>query len=77
MEHRNYIRLPSARKLFFTGKCNKEATKILRIILKDFIQREALCAYLTSKKIKRESIPYHLLSFRNIFSDLVKSNVEE
>lgn len=53
IQHRNYIRLPCVKKLFLAPRKNQQTAKVMRILLDDFIKNDALCYYLTSKKIKQ------------------------
>lgn len=69
MDHKNYIRLPSAKKLFYSTQ-KKEYAKVMRILLHQFLKSEALCAYLTSKKIKKTMMDQNYTAIRNIFKDL-------
>jgi hypothetical protein len=75
MEHKNYIRLPSAKKLFFNAQ-KKEYAKIMRILLHHFLKAEAMCAYLTSKKIKKTMMEQNYIAVRNIFRDLQATSNE-
>ena len=53
IEHRNYIRLSYVKKMFLSPRKNQETCKIMRILLWDFVNNDALSYYLTSKKMKR------------------------
>ena len=75
MEHKNYIRLPSAKKLFYNTQ-KKEHAKIMRILLNHFLKSEAMCAYLTSKKIKKTMMDQNYTAIRNIFKDLQATSKE-
>lgn len=60
IDHRSYVKTPCVKPLFVGAKKTRDQTKIMRILLKDFLKNEALCCYLTSKKIKREAMPHNL-----------------
>ncbi len=73
VDHRGYVRMPEVKPLFVADRNSKEETKIMRVLLKDFLQREALCCYLTSKKIKRQAMPHNLRCIKNLLSVIYKS----
>jgi hypothetical protein len=73
VEHRNYVRLPDMKELFAGSRGSREQSKVMRVLLKEFIQREALPCYLTSKKIKRDSMPHNLHSIRHVLSDILSA----
>jgi hypothetical protein len=70
VEHRNYVRLPDMKALFTGKRGSREQAKVMRVLLKEFLQKEAMLCYLTSKKIKRESMPYNFYSIRNVLADI-------
>lgn len=67
VDHRNYVRVPSIKKFFVDQQFVREHTKIMRILLKDFLQREAVLCYLTSKKVRKEAMVHNYESTRCIF----------
>jgi len=67
INHKNYIRLAKVSKMFMGGKINFEHSKMLRILLAEFVNKEALCCYLTSRKTKRDLMVYNGLSMRMIY----------
>ena len=68
--HRNYIRISSVQKLFVSQPFCEEETKIMRIILEDFIKNEALVCFLTSKKVGKDEASNNFLAFRTILRSL-------
>jgi hypothetical protein len=70
IDYRNYIRVPSVKKLFHVGAKLREYGRILRVLLKLFLDGESLCCYLTSRKIKKQAMPYNLTSIRSICTEL-------
>ena len=73
VDHRNYVKLPDVRDLFVAGKNNREQAKIMRVLLKDFLQNEALCCYLTTKKVKKQAMPHNFHCMKNILKEIFSS----
>jgi hypothetical protein len=66
------VRLPDMKALFAGKRGSKDQSKIMRALLGDFLKKEALLCYLTSKKIKRDSMPYNYNSIRNVLKDIYR-----
>lgn len=74
-EYTNYIRLSCVKKMFVCTRVNKSGkfqTKIMRILLNDFLRKEAHCFYLTSKKIKRVGMNHNYQSIRSILREIIE-----
>jgi hypothetical protein len=72
VDYRNYIRLPTVKKLFSETKTTKEHSKLMRILLKQFIDDEAINCYWTSKKLRKDIMGHNYHSIRSIFKELLQ-----
>jgi len=59
------------RRLFKKVQFIEEQTMIMRILLKYFIQNEAMVCNLTSKKAKKEVVRCNMKSLRLIIGDIL------
>jgi hypothetical protein len=72
-DYRHYIGISSIRVLFRPAQHEeKEFTKIMRILLHDFIQNDALACFLTSRKTKRGEMTQNLECLRNIEAEILR-----
>jgi hypothetical protein len=71
IDFRNYIRVPSIKKMFIGDETTKDYSKVLRILFQDFLQKESLICYQTSRKIKKESMPSNYRSIREIYNEIL------
>jgi len=67
------IRLAKVNKMFMGGKINFEHRKMLRILLAQFVNKEALCCYLTSRKAKKDLMINNGLSMHMIYKELANA----
>lgn len=70
VDFRNYIRVPTIKKLFMGRHSTQAHAQLLRILLKDFLHNEALPCYMTSRKIKKEAMLFNYRSIRTIFNEI-------
>lgn len=77
IDYRNYVRVPSVQRLFVGCDRTQDHAKILRVLLFDFLQKEAISCYLTSKKIKKEAMEFNYRSIRHIFNEILNRVEEE
>ena len=71
INHRNYIRINSVKKLFMSPYFNEEYTKVIRILLNNFLRNESFNCYLTSKKVSKEEARNNFLAFRTIIDNIL------
>jgi hypothetical protein len=69
-DYRNYIKISSIRSLFLGQDFVQEHTKLMRVLLGEFIRNEALPCYLTSKKAMRGVMIHNLASLRLVMQEL-------
>ena len=70
-DFRNYIRIFSIRKLFVNHHFAYEETKIMRILFKEFLERESLICFITSKKAKKGVVASNLANRRTIMEEIL------
>ena len=70
VDFRNYVRITSVRKLFIDQPFGRGQAKIMRIMLKDFLEKEALVCFITSKKIQRGAVNYSLTYRRTLIEEI-------
>jgi len=63
--------MSTIRRLFKKVQFIEEQTMIMRILLKYFIQNEAMVCNLTSKKAKKEVVRCNMKSLRLIIGDIL------
>jgi hypothetical protein len=68
--------MSSVRKLFIASRKKHDPTKFMRILLKDFLENEALCFYLAEKRIKKETSASVLKIRRLLLNELINSKIE-
>lgn len=73
VDYRNYIRVSCIKKLFIGQAFIYEHTKVMRILLRIFLEKEAFPCYLTSKKAKRGVMNYNFASIRSIFREILNN----
>jgi len=71
VDYKNYIRVPSIRNLFISSNLNDSSTKLMRVMLKDFLDGEVVNYFLTSRKIKKGSVRINLNSARHLMKDIL------
>ena len=70
----NYIKLSEARKLFRLDddEENKQYSKVLRILFKQFLSEEAIICTLTSWRSNRQKVKFSLQSIHNILTEVLE-----
>jgi hypothetical protein len=71
IDHRNYVRLRTVKKLFSPNSLHSDYSAMMRILLSQFLKQEASLCYLTSKKTGKEDPMNNFKAIRSIIFDLV------
>lgn len=71
MDYRNYIRIQSIRKLFVHDEFTYEHSMIMRILLQDFLNKEAIICFTTSRKATKRVMTYNLISVRGVINEIL------
>lgn len=72
VNHKNYIRLSTAKKLFSLRSYHADYSAMMRTLLNHFLNNQAPLCYLTSRKAGKEDPRNNFKAFRSLVYQLVE-----